>query len=1222
MPLEFDDLPNYEVRYIEPDRILDTSVTLKINLENISVNTVMRGVGVREISGVVSDIRVLGSDVHSIVYEFVLRPWAWRATLRSGSRVWSGSVLDLLAEILRPYDEEIEWRIRNETGPGANPYRDLIRQAWETDWQFFLRLCEEFGYIVWFEHRDETHRLVIADSLRACLPHDMPFDALPYSPEGGNVNAERVTAFTYPRAVAVGTVTVHDHSYISPRQGFGSTPYIGEYNGPHGSANYQYEIYTQADFAQPKTRYDMPDAGDKWQDDAKHLARVKFESMQCAKRIARGNGPLRGLQSGKTFVLSRYPDREANRPYAVARIELDVRELPLKSGALPEVTTVCTFDVVPTDEPYRMPQVTPRPRLGAEYAVIVSPDEREIWIDEHNRVLIQFLWEREGPYDGSNSIWVRLASQWQGERMGVIAHARRGDAVLVTYVNGDPDRPLVSAFVPDINHKAPWALPANQALSGMRSRSLERGNQSNHLALDDTSGKLQAQLASDHGKSSISLGYNTRIDGNQGRQDARGEGIEARTDLWGVLRAAKGWLMTSFARESAAGKAKDMGETLSRLTEARGIHEELAQAAQRHRAQEATDNQGDVTRAIKEANAGLRGSKQGDFPEFENPDIVIASAANLHSTSEGSTHVASREHVALTGGGNIVLAAARSFLVSVQRSITLFAAKSITMVTPGRVRIESPSNQIDMLAQDDLTQTSTQGWIRLAALKGIELKVDGTTVHITREGVKVFTGGQYVVHAATHATDVPQSAPVQFPVTAESPGRLAAHHVLVENDGGFAVRNQPYRLTLDDGQVISGVTNDLGELQPVTSNGVAFGTIELMAQSDPASVIGITRVTISRDADLPPPATAQTPARTVQVGGQTVKTPQSGATSANQPPKYLSCDPDNFGLRSYRYLGTEREQPPSIHKREDVEYYIAKPYTAAVKKNLLSIDWKTLVDLPLSNTLQAILDAVSVPIASALKAGSFGLPDSAVPQLVIATPKMIESYKLHPTMTLAVFNASEWSMMIAQAFVERILSVAKRKVEADKANLPEVPVKALDGILCGLAKTIYHEARHCQQTFWIASLYKTFPNDYSQYVGMDFMFWAIMLDKQWEKASTTPFPNDARVKIGLHRMLLFYYWWRVVYQRDVPGWEPIKPDFDRIQQAICEMRGSTPEQAIKMAMHDPGYYTHYHEEDAYATEFAVNQYWETPTSTFVLNPGACTSSYESHLREIGVKGNG
>ncbi len=843
LPLEFDGLPNFEVRYIEADRILDTSVTLKINLEDISVNTLMRGVGVREISGVISDIKVLGSDAQAIVYEFVLRPWAWRATLRSGSRVWNGSVLDLLAEILRPYKGKIDWRIGNETGPGANPCRDLIRQAWETDWQFFLRLCEEFGYIVWFEHRDETHWLVIADSLRACLPHDIPFDALPYSPNGGNINAERVTAFTYSHAVTVGAVTVHDHSYLSPRQGFGIAPYCGECNGPYGNAHCQYEIYSPADFAQPKTRHDMPDAGDKWQDEAKYLARVKFESMQRAERPARGSGPLRGLQSGKTFALSHYPDREANRTYAITRVELDIRELPVTSGALPEVTTECAFDVVPSDEPYRMPQVTPRPRLGEEYAVIVSPDEREIWIDEHNRVLIQFLWEREGPYDGRKSIWVRLALPWQGDQMGVIAHARRGDAVLVTYVNGDPDRPVVSAFVPDLNHRAPWALPANQALSGMRSRSLERGNQSNHLALDDTSGKLQAQLASDHGKSSISLGYNTRIDGNQGRQDARGEGIEARTDLWGALRAAKGWLMTSFARENAAGKAKDMGETLTRLTEARGIHEELAQAAQRHRAQEATDNQGDVTRAIKEANAGLRGSGQGDFPEFKNPDIVIGSAANLHSTSEGSTHIASREHVALTGGGNIALAAARSFLVSVQRSITLFAAKSITMLTPGRVLIESQRDNLDLIARSVVNILSEQDEIHLNA-KRIVLNGGGTQITLGTDGILGRTNGSFLVHASAHATDRPANIPTDAPITDITQAKFVEHYILPDNGSGLAMAQQRYRIKMNDGQLIEGISNERAETSLTMSQSMQMVEIQILRKD--GSVMALHRPMITK----------------------------------------------------------------------------------------------------------------------------------------------------------------------------------------------------------------------------------------------------------------------------------------------------------------------------------------------------------------------------------------
>ena len=179
-------------------------------------------------------------------------------------------------------------------------------------------------------------------------------------------------------------------------------------------------------------------------------------------------------------------------------------------------------------------------------------------------------------------------------------------------------------------------------------------------------------------------------------------------------------------------------------------------------------------------------------------------------------------------------------------------------------------NSIEAIAQDVLSLMSKRDWIRLAAAKGIELKVDGTTVRITPQGLTVFTNGQYLVHAASHATDAPQGAPVQFTVTQDNPGTLVAHHVLVDDVSGLMLPNQPYRLTLDDGQVIQGVTNDLGELELAASNTMIW-----------------------RDDSLPAPETMPNPEkRTTQVGGQDGFDTGAVYDYAGQAPdvRFVRCD--------------------------------------------------------------------------------------------------------------------------------------------------------------------------------------------------------------------------------------------------------------------------------------------------------------------------------------------
>ncbi|WP_167760266.1 type VI secretion system Vgr family protein [Paraburkholderia pallida] len=1177
--------------------------------------------GEREISGMVESAEIASAEGDALVYQFVIRPWWWRATLCKNSRVFVGmdaAIPNILRNVLSKYSNDIEFRFNQGLEARHNAFRrDFIRQAWETDWDFCMRLCEEFGYVVWFEHHDEKHVLVIADNTRGCQEQSLPYDTLEYRPEGGHHQRVHIADLSWRTSVAVEKITVTDHSYISPRLSRNSLSYRAQYSvkgEDESQTNFhgRLQSYEPAEYAQPDTHYrDGRDAED-WEADAQHLARVKLEAQRGQRKRVRGRGELSGLEVAKTFTLTDHPYDNANGDYLVLACKLDIRGAPGPSELFLHYSFDASFELLPKDEPYRMPQVTERPRLrDKEYAVIVGSADFEMTIDEYNRVRIQYAWDRQGDFTGRNSIWVRVAQPWQGNQMGTVMHGRHGQQVIVDYINGDPDRPIVTAFVPDVNNMPAWKLPKNQALTGIVTRSFGRGATTNHLAFDDTPGRQQVQLASDHAKSSLSLGYITRIDGNAGRQEARGEGFELRTDLRGVLRAF-GMLITTSIREKAAGKVKDMGETHTHLTEARGIHEALAQSAQRHGAQETTDNQTDVTRAIKDANAALRGNVDDEFPEFGNPDIVLASAANLHATAEHNTHFFSRENTALTTGGNVAIAAAKSLFVSVGRVVSFFAYKSMSLIARELVRIESRTNGIDMTARGDLTQTSTGGAIKLAAPNYIEFKVENTTVRLTPQGFFVFTNGQYLVHAAKHATDDPQAPPVLFPVTPENAGKLVAHHVLVESGGGFTVPNQPYRLTLDDGQVIQGVTNELGELQMATSNAVSFGMVEFRSQSSPEDVIGMTRISVYRDASLPPPPIPPIPARrTAQIGGKTASTPGEGPTTQAQAPDFIGCDPLNFGLRTCLYLNKAKpnDEEQQYDYRHNVDYPVAKKYTAAVKKELTALDWDGLAGKSADEIGETVVAAIKPTLWEALSSGAFGLPKGssslkdkpgAMPEIVFVTPENAANYGFEKDY-LGGFVGIFWIIAINISKINRIIE--------NKGGFRAIDVSELAG-------TFYHEARHCQQKFWMISLFSNHRDDYKHFKNMDNYVAATVRESVRNLALSTPFPADDRVRIGVHRMLIFDYYWSIIGTTGKSGFNFLQADAAIAETELCKLLAVTPEQARQMADRKSGYRSHLHEEDAFICGELVDLYWNDPDRTQLRNPGTCTKQYRETITRI------
>ena len=328
----------------------------------------------------------------------------------------------------------------------------------------------------------------------------------------------------------------------------------------------------------------------------------------------------------------------------------------------------------------------------------------------------------------------------------------------------------------------PWALPGESALTGLRSRELtpgggdSAGGRSGHLIFDDTNGKIQTQLKSDHLHSQLSLGHIKRIDSNTGREDERGEGLELRTDGVGVLRAAEGLLLTSEARPHGLAHITDMGETLQRLTQASAAHDNLAGLAQQHQAQDKKADQSEVAAALKRQNDAVKGSEaEGRFPEFIEPHLVLSSPCGIETTAAASTHIASGEHTALSAGSHISIVAGKSLYASVAQKFSLFVHQlgMKLIAASGKVQIQAQTDDLELLAQKVLDIISTTDWINLKAKKGIRLNGGGTELVLSVEGLKGMTDGVSHVHAADHQTMGPQSAPVQFPSATVCASRTA-----------------------------------------------------------------------------------------------------------------------------------------------------------------------------------------------------------------------------------------------------------------------------------------------------------------------------------------------------------------------------------------------------------------------------------------------------------------
>ncbi|MHB9836778.1 type VI secretion system Vgr family protein [Paraburkholderia terrae] len=743
------EVPSYpDIITLDLDSIVGTAVTVFVDIPGKGTfipgmpgDTGRGNIGfcIREISGIVTHATYVRHDDRAIVYQFVIEPGLAKARKGCNYRIFQNlTVIEVIESILGDYPMSIDWRIAGPAIIDHYPTRDLIRQHFESDATFFQRLCEHYGLFYWFEHSNTYHRIVIADTMGAFHPHGKAYETIRFS-TGDRIDEEHIDRLEVISRQTEGKVTVVDHDYTRPRLARSNFPLREDDEQPRDTAQADQEYYTYANVSQPlQGAQGLSGRPNKVDQEAQFVALVRMQALRCQGLRAKGHGNMRGLTTGFTFELIEHPYRKANQEYLVVSTRLKITEVDQSSSPGPEFSCETDFEVQPVHEYFRMPHETPWPQVGVERAIVTGPDGREMWTDGYGRICCQLVPDREGNFDHNSFIWVSPMQPWQHGQTGTAAVPRIGSEIYLGYVNGNPDMPVMLGSTVNANNQPGWQLPRNQWLSGLRSR-MQGGVSSNHLALDDTKGKQQAQLASDHGKSSLSVGYNTRIDGNEGRQDARGEGFELRTDLWGVLRAAMGLLLTTVARSGASGKVKEVAESIARLTQARAQHEDLSRLAQQHNAQTLDASQADAVRTIKTQNDAIRGNAENgnDFPELTRPDMVLASAAGIAMTATDSTHMASQNDHAITAGRDVSYSAGRAYHVSARGAVSLFAYQQGMkfIAAKGAWIAQAQNGPMSLAALGDVSISSTDGRVVITASKEVWIGAGGSYIQINGSGI-------------------------------------------------------------------------------------------------------------------------------------------------------------------------------------------------------------------------------------------------------------------------------------------------------------------------------------------------------------------------------------------------------------------------------------------------------------------------------------------------------
>ena len=503
---EYDLLLHSKAVGLDAKEMLGQSVTLAVETEG--------GCGKRYFNGICTRFGAAGREGEFLVYQARLRAWLWLAGRRSDCKIFQFmKVTDIVREVLRRYGQSLRVQTRND-------YRtwDYCVQYQETDLNFVMRLMEHEGIHFHFEHQHGSHTLVLSDEV-SCHSQLPGKSTIQYFGEdaAGVAKEEHFNEWDPVEQVNSGEYISDDYDFENPRADLKT-----KRRNPLG------HYYDFCD------RYEWP-GGYVNLRDGEDYAAARLQELQTDHKRAEGQTTVRTMATGYLFTLKNCYRDDQNGEYLCIAANYYFRDNTRMSGSAGstsgkgESTWKITVTAQSIKHPYRPPRITPKPRsYGPQTAVVVGPPGREIHTDRYGRVKVQFFWDRDGKKDERSSCWIRVSQPWAGENWGFIHLPRIGQEVIVDFIGGDPDYPIITGRVYNAECMPPYELPKNETASGIKSHSTQDGGGAgfNEIRMEDKQGSEQLYLHAQRNLDSVVEASESRTVGDDrntriGRDDAR-----------------------------------------------------------------------------------------------------------------------------------------------------------------------------------------------------------------------------------------------------------------------------------------------------------------------------------------------------------------------------------------------------------------------------------------------------------------------------------------------------------------------------------------------------------------------------------------------------------------------------------------------------------------------------------------------------------------------------
>jgi type VI secretion system secreted protein VgrG len=441
--------------------------------------------GTRYFNGFVSRMVQVANQGGYAHYEATIVPWLWLLSRTSDCRIFQHkTVPDIIEAVFQAHglhDYQLKLSATYQPWEYCVQYR-------ETDLNFVSRLMEEEGIYYFFEHEDGKHTLVLADSISSHKAAEGYKQITYHDAETHATSREVITNWEMEKEIQPVACAMTDFDFTKPKTSLLASSSVSR---KHGQA--EFEIF------------DYPgDYADHGEGD--RITDVRLDEIQARYEILHGQGTVRGLAAGALFELKNHPRDDQNGEYLVTAVNLRAETgeyASSRNGADGGEFFSCCFAAIPKTQQFRAQRVTPKPVVqGPQTAIVVGPPGEEIHTDKYGRVKVLFHWDRYSKADENSSCWVRVAQSAAGKGWGSIFIPRVGQEVMVEFLEGDPDMPIITGRVYNGEAMPPYPLPDHKTLTSFKSNSTKGGGGFNELRFEDKKGEEQIFM---HGEKNLDI---------------------------------------------------------------------------------------------------------------------------------------------------------------------------------------------------------------------------------------------------------------------------------------------------------------------------------------------------------------------------------------------------------------------------------------------------------------------------------------------------------------------------------------------------------------------------------------------------------------------------------------------------------------------------------------------------------------------------------------------